>query len=93
MNKMSEDQVIHNIKDVDPNDPNIKIVYVYRQYPSHKRAVKKYYEEHKDEIREYSKVYQKNRYEIDEEYREKVKRKALERYHLKKQKQQQTTVV
>lgn len=62
----------------------IRIVYLYRKYPSQQKAVKKYKEKHKDEIREYSKNYQRDRYLHDEEYREKRKQKALERYYLKK---------
>jgi nucleosome binding factor SPN SPT16 subunit len=67
------------------NNGEIKIVYIYRKYPSQKKAIKTYQEKHKDEIREYSKKYQKDRYINDEEYREKRKQKSLERYYLKKQ--------
>jgi hypothetical protein len=67
-------------------NPNVQIVYVYRKYDSQKRAVKKYQEAHKEEIHEYSKQYHKNRYLNDENYREEKKKKALQRYYLKKHK-------
>jgi uncharacterized protein (DUF924 family) len=67
---------------------NNQIVYVYRKYESQKKAVKKYQEAHKEEIHEYSRQYHRNRYLNDESYREEKKKKALQRYYLKKNKEE-----
>jgi hypothetical protein len=69
------------------DNENVRIVYVYKKYPSQARASKKYKETHKEQIKEYANKYYKNKYSNDEEYREYKRKKALERYHAKKQEQ------
>jgi hypothetical protein len=75
------------------NKSNIHIVYIYKKYESQKKAIKKYHETHKDRISEYSREYHKNRYLNDEIYREEKKKKALERYYLKKQNLEKEIIV
>jgi hypothetical protein len=70
-------------------DDNVKIIYVYKKYPSQKRASQKYKETHKEELKEYANNYYKNKYSSDEEFREYKRKKALDRYYKKKQEKQE----
>lgn len=49
------------------------------------RAVRKYQEKNKEKINEYARNRKKERYQNDPEFREKEKKKAMERYYRKKQ--------
>ena len=46
-----------------------------------KTAQQKYWENNREKINEYEKIRRKNKYQNDEEYREKKRKENLERYH------------
>ena len=64
----------------------VKIVYVKvpMMYESQRRANEKYRENNKSIIQERQNAYCRNRYINDEEYRERKKNQAKERYNVKK---------
>jgi nucleosome binding factor SPN SPT16 subunit len=49
-----------------------------------RRAINKYQEKNKDKLREYARTRRHERYQNDPEFRERERKKALERYHKKK---------
>ena len=53
------------------------------------RAVRKYQEKNKEKINEYARNRKKERYQNDPEFREKEKKKAMERYYKKKQEKEE----
>jgi hypothetical protein len=50
-------------------------------------AIRKYQEKNKEKINEYARIKKKERYANDPEFRENEKRKALERYYKRKQRE------
>jgi hypothetical protein len=53
-----------------------------------RRAVAKYQEKNKEKLNEYAKNKWREKYENDPEFREKQKKRLMERYYRKKQEQQ-----
>jgi hypothetical protein len=71
-----------------PQEQNIKIVYIHKPYESQIRANEKYREKNKMVIQERQRNYCKNRYNNDEEYKNKKKEQSKERYYKSKNKQE-----
>jgi hypothetical protein len=68
-----------------PNSQEEKVKVVIPEYTL--RAIKKYQEKNKAELKEKNNSRNKERYQNDPEYREREKQKALERYYRKKSKE------